>query len=501
GDIDIKVTSLDGTSKKITKELNIGKCINIQAEAKLTLQNSCPCEEKDFEFKVKNIGNFHETYTFKSSKLNEYFTFMPENIILKPGEEIKVVATLDAPCSISGDFDFEFIARSKNNEQKIELPARIMINECYDYSVTSGKIQNLFNAQTQPYKVCKDISYNIPIMIENKENFNNKYELDVKSKYAKLSHEEVIVKAQDSKIIALNFNSDDVINTSVYLTTESVLGEKVNKIRLPFIVEDCYNLDIVSKKNVHVEDNVAKIKLLNKGTKDINADVIIKGNKHSFLDTNNIKISDKNILEIKTTDLKTGIDRVNVKFRLDNDEIVSKSFVLIFGTPILYLYRYYFLLSAILLGILIYIFIVKMKKDSKNFNKKRIKTDKLIAKIESQIPKEEKKKTKKVIKKEIKLVAKKEIKKENKKDTKKTKKSENSSESKMKLFWIVLGIIILFTIMTIAMVLAIKYPSLIGMENCTFFDFFNNTSNFFLNNSNLNNITQNISNASINITS
>jgi len=494
GNIEIKITSLDGTVKEFSQELNIGKCVNIQAVPILTLQNSCPCEAKEFIFKVKNIGNFKETYTFESSELNDYFTFIPGIVTLNPNEEISVVGVLNAPCGTYGNFEFELVAKSQNNEQKIELPAKILISDCYEYSVTAGKLKNIFETQTEPYKVCKDINYGIPILIENKEDFNNKYTIDIKSKYASLNKEEVLVRANSSEIVMINFNSEDAINTSVYLTTNSILGDKENKIRLPIIVEDCYNLDIVSSKNIFVEEGVAKVKLVNRGTKDINADVIIKGNKHSYLESNKILVEDKAILEIKTDDYKEGIDTVEVKFRLEDNEVVSKKFTLIFGKPIFYLYRYYIVLGIIILAILISLLITKLNLDERSLEKKKKSTEKLLANIEKHIPKEE-------------TVTKTTKKKSAKKEDKKTEETGKESEDikfNWRLLWILLGLIVLIAVITLGTILFTK-PSLLGINNSTMNDLFNFsfkfdfTDDWFNSNSTeLVNITENITNASNN---
>lgn len=476
-DIDIKVQSLKDEEIITTSNLNVGKCKNVQVTPTKTYAEACPCEDLTYSFKLSNTGNFRETYEFEATKFNEDFVFNPSKVTLNPFEQVTVYATLNRNCGAYGKSDFEIKAIAVDNKQSTSFQVRSDINACYNNSLTVGKIQDTFVPQTSIYDLCADQKVRIPVKIKNEANLNNKFILDLKGdRNAELSADKFILKSGDEATVFINYKPNEIKSKYLYLTSNAVLGDTTNKIRIPVNIENCYDLKIISPKEINVDGLEIPIYLQNIGTKPINALVAISDNDNFLLETKKIDIVNKSTLNIKVNqNLNNDVEKIKVAFKLNNGNIESKKFNVVWGTPLFYTYKWYILLGIIVIIAIVLLIMYLIDRNNKNFNKKSKKTNKIVKSVEDNSNDEALKpiKTKKV---ETKNKSKKEV-----------KKDEQEKMDLKQWIFIILGLLIVVTFIILIVIYKTEISTFVknyltaGLSNLT-----SNVSNI-LNGSNISN--------------
>ena len=397
--IKITVSSIKNEKQELNSNLIVGKCENTIITPIKIFSKKNPCENLDYSFKVKNIGNFRETYNFKISKYNDYFKFSPSQVSLNPNQEITVLGQMRLPCSKFGNHTFNINIISERNNEKNYFKNYAEINHAYDFAITSGEFNSLFKPQTKVYETCINQKYNIPILIENKANLNNRFYLDLDGKYAYLNENKIILKSNSNKIINISYNPKKEGNYYLFLTTKTELGKDISKIKIPVKVSNCYDLDIPVKE-IKKSNSIIKIPIENIGTKTVEANIKLLKNKYSKLESDKLIVKNKTILNLYTDpSVINKVDKITLAFQLNNGEILKKRINIVFGKPFFYTYKNYIIIGIILLILLICLIKYRIKKNKENYDKKRKNIDKIILNIKKNVDEEiikENKNTKKI---------------------------------------------------------------------------------------------------------
>lgn len=444
-DIIIKVKSLKEEEVIIESKLSVGKCKNVLLIPTKTYAKACPCEDLVYSFKVSNSGNFRETYRFEATKFKDDFIFNPSQVTLNPFEQVTVYATLNRNCGEYGVEDFEIKANAIGNKQSSSFQARAVIDACYNNSLTVGKIQETFIAQDSIYELCVDQSYRIPVKVENNANLNNKFILSLEGdKNAELSEDEFILEKGSKATVYINYKPSEEGSKYLYLTSNGVLGDTENKVRIPVKIDNCYDLNIVSPKEIKVESSTIPIYLESVGTKPVNAYVAISSNDNFLLNDKQITVSNKSTLNIKVNQkIWNEVEDLEVYFKIDNGNVVSKKFNVVWGTPFFYTYKWYILLGIIVIVALVALIIYLIDKRRKNFGRRSKKTDKVINNVELSVDDKaldpvEVKKAKKV---------------ETKKKVKKTDKIDDSEKLGLRQWiFIIMGLLIIISFIVLIII-------------------------------------------------
>jgi len=388
-EISIKITS-PIESILLNNTIHVGKCNNIQIIPKNNYEASNPCENLNYVFKVKNTESFSDTFSFESSKFNNDFQFIPQNINLGPNQEVNVIGILKRKCAYNGKFDFDIITKTKKNKQKAEFKATAVIYNNYSNSISVGKItkNNIFIPQNETYKLCQNTKYRIPVKINNKVNFNNKFILNVKSKdFSQINKKEIIVKKNDYKINYINYYPTTLGKRYIYLTSKTVLGNSVNKVRIPVEISPCYDININTPNKIKVNSYTFPINLENNGTKDTY--VSIESDNTNFKIENNkllLTKGEKTSINIDINkNIKNKAEKLKLFIKTDNDFIKSTKLTVIIGKPLFYIYKWFILIVIIILILLVLMILYIRKRNSKNFYIKSNKTNKNIKKIEKSV--------------------------------------------------------------------------------------------------------------------
>ncbi len=318
---------------------------------------SCPCTPIEYEFKITNTYPSPETFSFESTVQNGQVVFSPSQITLASGKSKTIHASLLTPCSVHGNYTFNFKVNAEQAEKTKILPAKAEILSCYDFSISAKQIGNVLESQTVAYETCVDEEYQIPLRISNNAEFTNKFDLEIEGKYASLEHDTLLLGSDTGALVNISFNPGKGGNYSLFFEAESQLGDVEKKIRLPVTVKDCYSLKITAPSKFWVGEEDIPILLENQGSEEVNALLSVDSELVS-LDKTALVIENSEVVNLVIESSEhVGVEKVNLKISLDNGEVLSKDMKLVFGNPWVYSYLWYFV-GALIIIILIVLFIV-----------------------------------------------------------------------------------------------------------------------------------------------
>jgi len=199
GDFPLKtvITTQSGMEKILEQTLEVRECSNVQITSTNTRAESCPCSPVQYEFTLKNQGEYTDTFLIGArGKGAGYITLSENALTLNAGESKLIYVFLNSPCSYSGELTFEILVESQKNDQLEMLPMQASITPCYDFEVETGKLIHLyednasFEAFQGTYAICeKEPHILIPLRVKNTADIRNDYLFILDGpKWASLSH-------------------------------------------------------------------------------------------------------------------------------------------------------------------------------------------------------------------------------------------------------------------------------------------------------------------------
>ncbi len=158
---------------------------------------TCACQTfLDFIY-VENIGNMPITYKISSD--SRYVTPYPNSFVLKPGQKIRLLNYIRAPC-IGNDFDFNIYVTTNTGLTKV-MKQFVKVDRCQNLLLSP-----IINTST--IFPCQNAIYSF--LINNTDGFTEKYyfDLDAFSEYAYFTENPATIKAMGSKIISFKIKPD-----------------------------------------------------------------------------------------------------------------------------------------------------------------------------------------------------------------------------------------------------------------------------------------------------
>jgi len=278
--VKITVTSNLGPQKTLIKTIVRDKCQNIEAWLTNYTKNINPCESKNFEINVHNIGPFTETYSI-DSEYDQYLTYNAKTFDLEPNQYAKITATLKLSCKVYGSKDIIFNIKSIKNKLTAPISMQINILQNYDYKIKVDN--NVVDSITTP--VCnRMLSTIIPVSITNTGSVSNEYSIDISNlpKYAKiigLSENKIVLNSNETKTFNIDIDSTayryETKNKKITVSVVPKIGDIEKKVDINLNFMPCYEHEIIiydygnSKKNplrtCEGYDYSYNINLINKG--------------------------------------------------------------------------------------------------------------------------------------------------------------------------------------------------------------------------------------------
>src|SRR3989338_1746241 len=226
----------------------------------LSTVNLCPCSSQAYKIIVENTVKETSYYgVIASGNISKWLSFNPSRFSLAAGQKGSFAVMVNSECNIKGGFDAEiFIATEKNNAKSIKQ--KLNFTECYDYELKQGKAlgedENIsFAGYENDYLICRNEKKIIPVLLENKENFANRYTIKLDApEWAKLSLEKVQLGAKKSGLALINIDTANAAENadgekfSFNIDALSELGKASRKLGLGVNVAECYNLEVELEK-------------------------------------------------------------------------------------------------------------------------------------------------------------------------------------------------------------------------------------------------------------
>jgi hypothetical protein len=172
-----------GLRKQLTQKVSSELCNNNYLIALNFNQSSCPCREMTYEFLLKNVGEYAETYVFGVDKFAEYANLSVNPLVLGPGEEKRVRLYFNVDCAIYGEFIVNFYSTSQIAGIRTKVPLLLDIKRCYDYDINTGrvlddnenKVNTDFIEQESSYSICGGDKKSIQLQVDNYGYIDNNF--------------------------------------------------------------------------------------------------------------------------------------------------------------------------------------------------------------------------------------------------------------------------------------------------------------------------------------
>lgn len=193
GKYDLLIKISDGmTIKEIKHEIIVESCHKTQVNVEAP-RISCPCEKNQFELTLKNNGVYMEDFTIEiTGPLARWTSLSESKITMSKDETKKIIAYVDPPCNVYGEYDLNFIATSQSGIRE-EASTSLDIKACYEYQIVS---------QNNYYSICEKEIKVIPITIKNRGTADSTYKLKLAgADWGNLNKKEVLVKKAHRKLL------------------------------------------------------------------------------------------------------------------------------------------------------------------------------------------------------------------------------------------------------------------------------------------------------------
>jgi hypothetical protein len=265
-DITIRAASAAGIEKVISLSINPTDCQNTVVAIQSGDVVTNVCETAESSLLVQNTGSFPETYVIYADP-SSAVRLAASSVTLQPGLQTQVPINYAFDCSTHGNQTVTFTVEAQNSGREATVSQNVAINYNYNYSISTNNLQ-----------LCSEDDSSHSLLIENHNNFANKFllELDGPS-FVSLANESIVLGPQEEESIPLVISaSNKAGNYTLDIYVESVYGEFGKKLSFNLTLDNCYdfsqeyNLD--RKYTVCAgEEFYQEIKLAQEGT--VNADV------------------------------------------------------------------------------------------------------------------------------------------------------------------------------------------------------------------------------------
>ncbi len=212
----------------------------------------CPCSNQAYPVLVQNTGDEDITLSMSvTGQASSWITFDPQAFTLQPGQASNILAYVNSACNIEGSAIANIIVSSQAGLAK-QITQSLVFNKCYDYSVTFGRESPqrndamTFGPKEGSYLVCKGDSAIIPILLENKEEFANKYSIFLDApEFASLEANAVDLASNSKGIVLINVENADILGKQdLKISVLSELGHVQQKAQASIVVDDCQGVAV-----------------------------------------------------------------------------------------------------------------------------------------------------------------------------------------------------------------------------------------------------------------
>ncbi len=294
--IDTKFVSDEGITKTLSQNIDVSNCLNIELYTLTKNQSACSCSSQKYDFVLKNIGPYVETYDISISPF-ENSSLYPQTIILKPSQSTLFSVTLNPPCTKVGNLNYIILAKARTSGYLAKAPIIFNALQCNDFSL-SNEVTSL-DGTSIPLLSCLRENTFSTILVDNKGVKDNTYIANLYgqgSSFAKLGNNSLFLSESENgdfniilsptKWSDSNKGNGKLFNLQLNVTEQN--GHLSKSIDLPINVTECYNLEARPET---LETTVCcgknELNLYVKNTGIVDEDVTIISNSYNWTQIKN----------------------------------------------------------------------------------------------------------------------------------------------------------------------------------------------------------------------
>jgi hypothetical protein len=249
-DLKITVTSNLGVEKTLEKRVVRDRCQNVEMWATNSTREIGPCQSKNIELNIHNVGPFAETYTLDSN-YDKYITYNADSFTLEPNQYSKITATIKFDCGMYGQKDILFKTHSQNNKltATVNVPLDIRREFDYDFNI-NNVVDDSVNVQ-----VCNRMqSTKVPIVIKNNGAVPNTYTVELNGLPKSAIVEELIdgkfsLNPGETKTFYINVDSTSYRKEHKFedftVKINPEIGDFVKEKKIVLEFTACYEYDVI----------------------------------------------------------------------------------------------------------------------------------------------------------------------------------------------------------------------------------------------------------------
>lgn len=196
GSYDLYIDIESGSIKKrISQQVNIRKCANLKLWMPDNDKTIDPCQSADYRIKIKNTGEFQETYNLETDRLEGWISFSDNPVTVSPGRTRTVVMKIRPQCGYdNAETGIILNARAMKSNSYSELPIVLRINQSYyDFDI------ELYDKE---YELCLGTDISVPVKITNHADTENLIQLRLKDgDLDDISYSKVVLEPSSENII------------------------------------------------------------------------------------------------------------------------------------------------------------------------------------------------------------------------------------------------------------------------------------------------------------
>jgi len=286
--LNVKISD-NAETQSIDHKINILDChqsaLSVDAD-----KSSCTCEEAVFLLKLKNNGDYLESYDLSAEgPAKNYVTLDESTVILGPQEEKIVKAYSKAPCDVYGKYELTFKSKASTSLSIATVKAGWDIKPCYDYSISTP---------ADYYSACDHSSLTIPLSIKNSGTADNNYNLKIDApSWINLEKNTAAVSQSGTTAVNIFANTPYLTEGNFTIKTEvsSVTGNVKQTLDTKINVRKCYNvladIDKETDRLCNAVSNKYEVRIKNLGEFSNTFDLTVSGAPWAELSESSITLN------------------------------------------------------------------------------------------------------------------------------------------------------------------------------------------------------------------
>lgn len=241
----LEVTIAQGGVVKTQRHtIIVENCHNAVIKIEPQTQAICACEQKSFTLTLSNLGNYLENYILSvEGPAKDWINLSSKEITLGSNKSTTITAYVMTPCNIRGNYEVNFVAKSKSEYAKANAKANIDVVSCYDYSISTEK---------NYYSICEAEKLTIPVKIKNFGTQSNIYKINMKGpNWATLDLKQITIEKDKEGTFNIIAQPPYKIqgNFTIFLEVMSEYGKVLKKHDVRIDVAKCYDVAVTIEED------------------------------------------------------------------------------------------------------------------------------------------------------------------------------------------------------------------------------------------------------------